>query len=94
VYFTPVIGGYLADRYLGARRAVLAGGVFIAFGHLLIAAMEGPQGAQGVYLEGFYLALAAIVIGTGFLKANISVLVGQLYARDDMRRDPAFSIFY
>ncbi|PTT38090.1 MFS transporter, partial [Stenotrophomonas sp. HMWF022] len=94
VYVTPVIGGYLADRYLGARRAVLAGGLFIAFGHILIAVMEGPQGATGAYLEGFYLALASIVIGTGFLKANISVLVGQLYARDDMRRDPAFSIFY
>ena len=94
VYVTPVIGGYLADRYLGARRAVLVGGLFIAFGHILIAVMEGPKGATGAYLEGFYLALAAIVIGTGFLKANISVLVGQLYARDDMRRDPAFSIFY
>ncbi|WP_413060787.1 peptide MFS transporter [Sphingomonas carotinifaciens] len=94
VYVTPVIGGYLADRYLGARRAVLAGGIFIAFGHILIALVEGPQGAQGGYLNGFYLALASIVVGTGFLKANISVLVGQLYARDDARRDPAFSIFY
>jgi proton-dependent oligopeptide transporter, POT family len=94
VYITPVIGGYLADRYLGARRAVLAGGVFIAIGHLLIAIAEGPQGAQGGYLNGFYLGLASIIVGTGFLKANISVLVGELYSRDDIRRDGAYSIFY
>ena len=94
VYITPVIGGYLADRYLGARKAVLAGGVFIAFGHLLIAAVEGPAGQSPFHLNGFYLALASIIVGTGFLKANISVLVGELYAKDDNRRDPAFSIFY
>lgn len=94
VYITPVIGGYIADRYLGARKAVFAGGIFIAAGHLLIALIEGPQGEQGVYLNGFYLALALVIVGTGFLKANISVLVGQLYPRDDARRDPAFSIFY
>jgi proton-dependent oligopeptide transporter, POT family len=94
VYITPVIGGYLADKYLGARKAVLAGGLFIAIGHLLIALVEGPVGQQGNFLNGFYLGLAFIVIGTGFLKANISVLVGQLYPRDDMRRDGAFSIFY
>ncbi|CAN5175829.1 oligopeptide:H+ symporter [soil metagenome] len=94
VYITPVIGGYLADRYLGARKAVLAGGVFIAFGHFLIAATEGPVGQNALHLNGFYLALASIIVGTGFLKANISVLVGELYPRDDARRDPAFSIFY
>ncbi|RYY26022.1 MAG: peptide MFS transporter [Sphingomonadales bacterium] len=94
VYITPVIGGYLADKYLGARKAVLAGGVLIAIGHLLIALVEGPQGEQGGYLNGFYAGLAFIIVGTGFLKANISVLVGQLYRRDDVRRDGAFSIFY
>lgn len=94
VYITPVIGGYLADRFLGARKAVLAGGVFISVGHLLIALVEGPSGLQGGYLSGFYLGLAFIIVGTGFLKANISVLVGQLYRRDDVRRDGAFSIFY
>jgi POT family proton-dependent oligopeptide transporter len=94
VFITPVIGGYLADRYLGARKAVLAGGIFISIGHLLIALVEGPQGQQGIYLNGFYLGLAFIIIGTGFLKANISVLVGHLYPRDDIRRDGAFSIFY
>ena len=94
VYITPVIGGYLADKYLGARRAVLAGGVLIAIGHLLIALVEGPEGVQGFHLNGFYAGLAFVIVGTGFLKANISVLVGQLYRRDDVRRDGAFSIFY
>jgi proton-dependent oligopeptide transporter, POT family len=94
VYITPVLGGYLADKYLGARKAVLAGGVLIAIGHLLIALLEGPPGEQGSYLQGFYAGLAFIIVGTGFLKANISVLVGQLYPRDDSRRDGAFSIFY
>ena len=94
VYITPVIGGYLADRFLGPRKAVLVGGVFIAIGHFLIAITEGPGGQDPLFLNGFYLALASIIVGTGFLKANISVLVGELYARDDHRRDPAFSIFY
>ncbi|WP_267396343.1 MULTISPECIES: peptide MFS transporter [unclassified Sphingomonas] len=94
VYITPIIGGYIADRFLGARKAVLVGGLFITVGHLMIALVEGPAGVQGSALNGFYLALACIIIGTGFLKANISVLVGQLYPRDDLRRDGAFSIFY
>lgn len=94
VYITPIIGGFIADRYLGARKAVLAGGIFITIGHLMIAAVEGPEGAQGSALNGFYLALAFIIVGTGFLKANISVLVGKLYRRDDLRRDGGFSIFY
>ncbi|MBJ6122324.1 peptide MFS transporter [Sphingomonas mollis] len=94
VYITPILGGWLADRYLGARKAVLAGGVLITTGHLLIALVEGPVGARGTAMEGFYAGLAFIIVGTGFLKANISVLVGQLYPRDDIRRDGAFSIFY
>lgn len=94
VYITPVIGGYLADRFLGPRKAVMVGGVFIAIGHILIAVTEGPGGQVPLFLNGFYLALASIIVGTGFLKANISVLVGELYPRDDHRRDPGFSIFY
>ena len=94
VYITPIIGGWIADRYLGPRKAVLAGGIFITIGHLMIALVEAPQGERGGALDGFYLALAFIIVGTGFLKANISVLVGKLYRRDDLRRDGAFSIFY
>ncbi len=94
VYITPILGGYLSDKFLGPRKAVLAGGVLITIGHLLIALMEGPQGQQGGALQGFFLGLAFIIVGTGFLKANISVLVGALYPRSDLRRDGAFSIFY
>jgi len=92
VYITPVIGGYLADRYLGQRKAVLYGAVLLTFGHFLMA-FEG-DGGTSFYLNIFWLALAFIIVGTGFLKANISVIVGQLYARTDMRRDGAYTIFY
>lgn len=93
VYITPVIGGWLADRYLGGRKAVLFGGILISIGHFCLA-VEGPEGATGRYLDFFFLGLAFVIVGTGFLKANISAIVGTLYRRDDMRRDPAYTIFY
>jgi len=93
VYITPVIGGYLADRYLGQRKAVLFGAVLLTFGHFLMA-FEGDGGQQGGAINIFWLALAFIIVGSGFLKANISVIVGQLYSRTDIRRDPAYTIFY
>jgi POT family proton-dependent oligopeptide transporter len=93
VYITPVIGGYLADRYLGQRKAVLFGALLLTFGHFLMA-FEGDGGQSATALAIFYLALAFIVMGVGFLKANISAIVGALYPRDDKRRDPAFTIFY
>lgn len=93
VYITPVIGGYLADHYLGPRKAVLFGGILIATGHVLLG-FEGDGGQGGFAMNLFWLALAFIIVGTGFLKANISAIVGQLYPRDDVRRDPAYTIFY
>lgn len=93
VYITPVIGGYLADRYLGQRKAVLFGAVLLTFGHFLMA-FEGDGGQQGAAINIFWLALSFIIVGSGFLKANISVIVGQLYTRTDIRRDPAYTIFY
>lgn len=93
VYITPVIGGYLADHYLGQRKAVLFGGVMIAIGHALLG-IEGTGGQGGFAVNAFWTALAFIIVGTGFLKANISAIVGQLYPRDDVRRDPAYTIFY
>jgi POT family proton-dependent oligopeptide transporter len=85
VYLLSVVGGWLADRVIGARRAVLYGGVIIAAGHLSLAAPGYGFSMLGIGLVAF---------GTGLLKPNVSSMVGELYARDDHRRDPAFSIFY
>lgn len=93
VYIAPVIGGYLADRYLGQRKAVLFGAVLLTVGHFLMA-FEGDGGQSAAEMNIFWLALAFIIVGSGFLKANISVMVGQLYPRTDIRRDPAYTIFY
>ncbi len=93
VYITPVLGGYLADKYLGQRKAVLFGAILLTFGHFLMG-FEGNGGQDAVSLNIFWLALAFIIVGSGFLKANISVMVGQLYPRTDVRRDGAYTIFY
>lgn len=101
VYITPVIGGALADRYLGAGRAIVLGGLLLVAGHLGMA-IEGPAADEaggavqrdGFYLQTFYLSLSLIVMGVGFLKANISTLVGELYSRDDTRRDGAYTLYY
>ncbi len=93
VYITPVLGGYLADRYLGQRKAVLFGGVLLALGHATMA-VEGVGGQSDPTINVFWFALALIIVGSGFLKANISVMVGQLYRLTDMRRDAAYTIFY
>ncbi len=85
VYMTTLPGGWIADRLIGQRRAVLYGGILIASGHF---AMAFPS------LTTFYLGLFLIVIGTGLLKGNVSVIVGQLYSPADGRRDAGFSIFY
>ena len=85
VWYLPLVGGWLADKFLGARRAVLIGGIVIACGHYSMAIDSLPT---------FYSALILIALGTGLLKPNISTMVGQLYAPDDKRRDAGFSIFY
>ena len=100
VYITPVLGGYIADRWLGQRKAVLFGGVLLALGHLFMA-VEGIHGLTDAAtkqadpaINVFWMALSLIIVGSGFLKANISVIVGQLYKLTDTRRDPAYTIFY
>jgi proton-dependent oligopeptide transporter, POT family len=85
VYMTTLPGGWVADRLIGQRRAVLYGGIIIAAGHFCMAFSS---------LLTFYVGLFLIVIGTGLLKGNVSVIVGQLYAKEDTRRDAGFSIFY
>ena len=93
VYITPVLGGLIADRYLGQRKAVIFGGVLLAIGHGLMA-VEGGGGQNDPAINVFWSALAFIIVGSGFLKANISVIVGQLYKMSDIRRDSAYTIFY
>ncbi len=85
VYLLSLPGGWIADRLIGQRKAVLIGGILIAAGHFSLAL---PASAT------FYLGLILIVFGTGLLKPNISVIVGQLYSKEDFRRDSGFSIFY
>ena len=93
VYIAPVVGGYLADQFIGQRKAVLFGAILLTFGHFFMA-FEGSGGQADPMINVFWLALALIIVGSGFLKANISVIVGQLYSRTDVRRDPAYTIFY
>ena len=98
VYITPVIGGMLADRYLGQRKAVMWGAILLVAGHLGMA-IEGepvvdPSFRDGTIMNVFYFSLALIIAGVGFLKANISAIVGELYDKTDERRDGAFTLFY
>lgn len=84
-YMAALPGGWVADRLIGQRKAVLYGGIIISSGHF---SMAIPS------MVTFYLGLVLIVIGTGLLKGNVSVIVGQLYTTEDKRRDAGFSIFY
>lgn len=85
VYMLAIPGGFIADRWLGATRAVLLGGVIIALGHFTLALHATVT---------FYAGLVFVALGTGLFKPSISALVGSLYERDDERRDAGFSIFY
>jgi POT family proton-dependent oligopeptide transporter len=88
VYFTPLIGGWLADNFLGQRKAVIIGALVMAAGQFTLAASV----AKDINL--FYFGLILMIIGNGFFKANISTMVGELYPKGDGRRDGAFTIFY
>ncbi len=100
VYAVPIFGGLVADRWLGMRKAVVLGGVLLCLGHFGMA-FEGEQArmVDGVAvqdtgaLQVFYLSLALIITGVGFLKPNISTIVGKLYAQNDPRRDSGFTLF-
>src|SRR5690606_13426518 len=82
---TNLPGGWLADKFLGARNAVFYGGVIIALGNACLATGNGTL---------FYVGLGLIALGTGLLKPNVSTMVGSLYSKNDARRDAGFSIFY
>ena len=88
VYLSSLPGGWIADRWLGLRRAIWCGGIFIALGHISI-------GLSAVFAHrAFFVGLILIVIGTGLLKPNISAIVGDLYPEGGARRDAGFSMFY
>ncbi len=85
VYLTPMLGGFLADRYLGNKWAVVIGGLLMAVGHFLMAFEQAPI---------FYTALFFLIAGNGMFKPNMATQVGRLYAQGDPRRDSAYTIFY
>lgn len=87
VYVTPIIGGWLADKILGNRAAVIGGAFLMVVGHLVL-------GASEIAPQFLYLSLAIIVCGYGLFKSNISCLLGELYAPTDPRRDGGFSLLY
>ena len=83
VYLTPFLGGILADKFLGRRKAVIIGGIIMALGHLAMA-----------FESLLFIALGLLIVGNGFFKPNISTIVGGLYEEGDTRRDAGFTIFY
>ncbi|MER2078323.1 peptide MFS transporter [Psychrobacillus psychrotolerans] len=86
VYMSGIIGGWIADRLFGTTKTVFYGGVLIMFGHIVLAFPGG--------LTTLFTSMALIIIGTGLLKPNISSIIGDLYSKEDTRRDSGFSIFY
>lgn len=104
VYLTPIIGGYVADRYWGNRRSIVFGGLLMALGQLLLffsglfspapetVSMESPMLQLPRII--MYVGLGFLIFGNGFFKPNISTMVGQLYPENDKRIDPAYTIFY
>ena len=86
IYMSGIIGGWIADRITGTRKAVFYGGILIMIGHIVLSLPGG--------VTTLYVSMAFIIIGTGLLKPNVSSIVGDLYATNDARRDAGFSIFY
>ncbi len=90
LYAAPILGGLLADRLMGFRRAILLGGILMAAGQFTLALTAG----QGLTETIFFIGLGLLTIGNGFFKPNISSFLGTFYDRDDSRKDSAFTIFY
>lgn len=94
VYLTPLIGGFMADRYWGNRKSIIIGGVMMAIGQFLMFTSgmfyTDPGAATPIMLGGLFM----LIVGNGFFKPNISTMVGQLYPEGDRRVDAAFTIFY
>lgn len=94
VYLTPLIGGYVADRYWGNRRSILVGGVLMAMGHFCMFLSASNYSNFAFAQPMLFLGLGFLIFGNGFFKPNISTMVGQLYPEGDKRVDAAFTIFY
>ena len=95
VYLTPLLGGYIADRYWGNQRSIIVGGILMALGEfLLFFCASTYQSAPDVSAMLFFSGLGLMITGNGFFKPNISALVGQLYPKGDRRIDSAYTIFY
>ena len=92
VYLTPLLGGYLCDKFLGNRRSIVIGGFLMALGQFFMFLSASSGGNMGVTL--MWAGLTSLIIGNGFFKPNISTMVGQLYPANDRRIDSAFTIFY
>ncbi len=93
VYLTPLVGGYLADRFLGQRRCISIGAVVMAIGLFTLAA-SGFECLKSVSIIVFTIGLTLMIIANGFFKSNISTIVGMLYGDDKQKRDAGFTIFY
>jgi POT family proton-dependent oligopeptide transporter len=94
VYLTPLIGGYMADRYWGNRKSIIIGGVLMAIGQFMMFLSGTFYQTPGTAVAFMLIGLFCLIFGNGFFKPNISTMVGQLYPKDDKRVDSAFTIFY
>ncbi len=99
VYLTPLLGGYISDRYWGNRRSIIVGGLLMAIGQFTLffsgsMISSTPTGTDATASMLMYLGLGFLIFGNGFFKPNISTMVGQLYPKADKRVDGAFTIFY
>jgi len=97
VYLTPLIGGFISDRYWGNRRSIITGGLLMALGQFTLffsASNYGPEATHQLSHWLLYLGLGTMIVGNGFFKPNISSMVGSLYSSADKRKDAAYTIFY
>ncbi len=94
VYATPLIGGFIADRYWGNRRSILVGGILMAIAQFLMYLSASMYATPDSSIPVMYIALAFLIFGNGFFKPNISSMVGSLYPQGDSRIDSAYTIFY
>ena len=96
VYLSPLIGGYVSDKFWGQNKSIIFGGIVMAIGQFILAmvAFMSPEVINTQFLWLYYASLLTIILGCGFIKANISTAVSSLYERNDPRRDSAYTIFY